>query len=138
MDTHNHKTTRVLKHIVKSKILIDCWVKDKEIGLVPLEIQILHFLRHNPCPSIVKMTNFFEDKTNFYLEMELHGTGMDLFDYIEFNKNMKEAEILSIFKQTCQAVQHLHRNGIVHRGTFNGWTLSFRLTVIRYQSTTSI
>lgn len=47
--------------------------------------------------------------------MGLHGGGMDLFDYIELNTTMPEAEIKSIFRQVARAIQHLHHNKIVHR-----------------------
>ena len=40
---------------------------------------------------------------------------MDLFDYIELNTNMPEAQIKSIFRQVSRAIQHLHKNKIVHR-----------------------
>nr|CAG8535664.1 14597_t:CDS:2 [Entrophospora candida]CAG8539621.1 11015_t:CDS:2 [Entrophospora candida] len=48
-------------------------------------------------------------------KMELHGAGMDLFDYIELNTQMPESEIKSIFRQVAKAIQHLHHNKIVHR-----------------------
>jgi serine/threonine protein kinase len=47
--------------------------------------------------------------------MDLHGEGMDLFDYIELNEKMTATEIRHIFRQIVQAVAHLHKHGIVHR-----------------------
>lgn len=47
--------------------------------------------------------------------MGLHGAGMDLFDYIEFNDNIQETEIRRIFRQIALGVRHLHDNNIVHR-----------------------
>jgi len=40
---------------------------------------------------------------------------MDLFDYIEFNKEIPEKKIKKMFYQVCRAIQFLHHNNIVHR-----------------------
>ncbi|CAG8531245.1 16261_t:CDS:2, partial [Racocetra fulgida] len=105
----------VLKYVVKSRILVDCWTRDKVLGTVPLEIHILHTLRRFPHPNIVQMVDFFEDDDYYYIEMGLHGAGMDLFDYIELNTAMAEDEIKLIFRQVARAIQHLHHRNIVHR-----------------------
>ncbi|KAG0236224.1 hypothetical protein BGW42_003869 [Actinomortierella wolfii] len=105
----------VMKYIVKSRILVDCWMNDKILGMIPMEIHIMHTLRKIPHPNIVSMLDFFEDSQYYYVEMALHGTGMDLFDYIELTPYMTEGEIRAIFRQICQAVNHLHTNKIVHR-----------------------
>ncbi|CAG8507435.1 1919_t:CDS:2 [Diversispora eburnea] len=105
----------VLKYVVKSQILVDCWTRDKTLGTVPLEIHILHTLRRIPHPNIVQMVDYFEDDDYYYIEMGLHGVGMDLFDYIELNNAIPESEIKSIFRQVALAIQHLHHHGIVHR-----------------------
>ncbi|CAG8456443.1 4923_t:CDS:2 [Ambispora gerdemannii] len=105
----------VLKYVVKGRILVDCWTRDKVLGTVPVEIHILHTLRRIPHPNIVQMVDFFEDEEYYYIEMGLHGAGMDLFDYIELNSSMPESEIKSIFRQVARAIQHLHGNKIVHR-----------------------
>ncbi|CAO3678116.1 unnamed protein product [Umbelopsis ramanniana] len=105
----------VLKYVIKDKILSDCWMNDKQLGLIPIEIHVLHTLRRIPHDNICNMTDFFEDTKNYYIEMGLHGEGMDLFDYIELNENMTRAEIQHIFRQIVDAVAHLHRHNIVHR-----------------------
>ncbi|KAG9302331.1 hypothetical protein G9A89_008823 [Geosiphon pyriformis] len=105
----------VLKYVVKARILVDCWTRDKILGTVPLEIHILHTLRRIPHPNIVQMVDFFEDEDHYYIEMGLHGAGMDLFDYIDMNQHMPEGEVKSIFRQVARAIQHLHHNKIVHR-----------------------
>lgn len=65
--------------------------------------------------SISAIVDYFEDDDIYYIVMELHGVGMDLFDYIELKDTMHESEIRSIFKQTAMAVRHLHTHKIVHR-----------------------
>ncbi|TPX35550.1 hypothetical protein SmJEL517_g02066 [Synchytrium microbalum] len=109
------KTKVVVKYIVKSRILVDCWTRDKELGLVPLEVHILHYLTSIRHPNVVHMIEHFEDPDFCYIVMSLHGFGMDLFDYIELNQTLPEEEIRSIFYQTVLGIRHLHRNGIVHR-----------------------
>ncbi|KAF9433285.1 hypothetical protein BGZ76_009664 [Entomortierella beljakovae] len=105
----------VMKYIVKSRILVDCWTNDRVLGMIPMEVSVLHTLRKLPHPNIVHMTDFFEDEEYYYVEMALHGTGMDLFDYIELTPYMTEDEIRQIFRQVCDAINHLHSNKIVHR-----------------------
>ncbi|KAF9281535.1 hypothetical protein BGZ68_006573 [Mortierella alpina] len=105
----------VMKYIVKSRILVDCWTNDRVLGMIPMEVSIMHTLRRIPHPNIVLMMDVFEDEEYYYVEMALHGSGMDLFDYIELTPYMTEDEIRAIFQQICSAVLHLHSNKIVHR-----------------------
>ncbi|KAI7864483.1 kinase-like domain-containing protein [Spinellus fusiger] len=105
----------VIKYIIKSRILVDCWTRDRKLGLVPMEIHILHTLRRIPHENCSEMLDYFEDEDNYYVIMELHGDGMDLFDYIELKNGMLEPEIRDIFRQVALAVKHLHHHKIVHR-----------------------
>lgn len=109
----------VLKYVTKRRILVDTWTRDRHLGTVPLEIHVLNFLRREDLkhPNIVEMEDFFEDETNYYIEMKPHGLpGMDLFDYIELRANMEEHECRSIFVQVAKAIHHLHtKANVVHR-----------------------
>lgn len=109
----------VLKYVTKRRILVDTWTRDRRLGTVPLEIHVLDYLRRDGLkhPNIVEMEDFFEDESNYYIEMVPHGLpGMDLFDYIELRKNMDETEARSIFVQVAQAIHHLHTKAlVVHR-----------------------
>jgi protein-serine/threonine kinase len=109
----------VLKYVTKRRILVDTWTRDRKLGTIPLEIHVLNFLRKEEYkhPNIVEMEDFFEDETNYYIEMAPHGLpGMDLFDYIELRVNMEEHECQSIFVQVAEAVHHLHTKAhVVHR-----------------------
>lgn len=107
----------VLKYVTKRRILVDTWTRDRRLGTVPLEIHVLDYLRRDGFkhPNIVEMEDFFEDETNYYIEMAPHG-GMDLFDYIELRTNMGEDECRSIFVQVAKAIHHLHvKAKVVHR-----------------------
>ncbi|KAI0380896.1 Pkinase-domain-containing protein [Hypomontagnella monticulosa] len=109
----------VLKYVTKRRILVDTWTRDRRLGTVPLEIHVLDYLRRDGFkhPNIVEMEDFFEDDTNYYIEMAPHGyPGMDLFDYIELRTNMEEEECRSIFVQVARAIHHLHTKAkVVHR-----------------------
>lgn len=105
----------VLKSIKKSKILKHAWVDSQEMGHIPREIYILDYLHKNSHPNIVTTNVAFQDDENIYIDMELHGHGMDLFDFIDLNPKITEEQIKSIFHQICCALQHLHKHKIVHR-----------------------
>ncbi|KAH8815832.1 hypothetical protein F5884DRAFT_747356 [Xylogone sp. PMI_703] len=109
----------VLKYVTKRRILVDTWTRDRRLGTVPLEIHVLDYLGRDGLkhPNIIEMTDFFEDETNYYIEMVPHGLpGMDLFDYIELRVNMEENECRSIFVQVARAIHHLHTKAlVVHR-----------------------
>ncbi|XP_067938183.1 PAS domain-containing serine/threonine-protein kinase-like [Watersipora subatra] len=102
----------VVKFIRKSKVLKDCWIEDKDLGYVSLEISLLSQLDH--C-NIVKLVDVFENKEYFQLVMEKHGTGIDLFEFIERNPNMDERLASYIFRQIVEAISYLHSLSIIHR-----------------------
>lgn len=108
----------VIKLIIKERILVDTWVRDRKLGTIPSEIQIMSTLNNNPHPNIMRLIDFFEDDDYYYIETPQHGfptPGIDLFDLIELKKSMTEVECKSIIKQCISAINHLHNNGIVHR-----------------------
>lgn len=124
----------MIKYVIKSRILVDCWTRDRKLGTVPVEIHILNTLRKTPHENLGDMrkcqnlkntfvylinsrivVDYFEDVDNYYIVMGLHGAGMDLFDYIELNNHIEETEICRMFKQIALGVKHLHDNKIVHR-----------------------
>lgn len=109
----------VIKYVTKRRILVDTWHRDRRLGTVPLEIHVLDYLRRDGLqhPNIIDMADFFEDDTNYYIEMLPHGQpGMDLFDFIELNVDMEEWECRLIFKQVANALAHLHLKAkVVHR-----------------------
>lgn len=84
----------VIKRIYKERILVDTWVRDRKLGTIPSEIQIMVTLNRKPHDNILKILDFFEDDDYYYLETQMHGeTGsIDLFDLIELKTNMTEYE----------------------------------------------
>ncbi|KAG1140463.1 hypothetical protein G6F37_004923 [Rhizopus arrhizus] len=124
----------VIKYIIKSKIIVDSWIRqvslrnfiwllnnnnsnhrDRELGSIPMEIHILRTLQKHPHLNCCRLVTSMEDEDCYFVVMELLGGGMDLFDYIELNKNMTENEVRHIFYQIANAVKHLHTHKIVHR-----------------------
>ncbi|KAI8359076.1 hypothetical protein EDC96DRAFT_237968 [Choanephora cucurbitarum] len=105
----------VIKYIFKSRILIDSWIRDRQLGSVPMEIHILRKLQRHPHVNCCQLVTFMEDEDYYFLVMDLLDNSMDLFDYIERNKNMTENETKRIFYQVACATKHLHQHGIVHR-----------------------
>ncbi|KAI9482738.1 MAG: kinase-like domain-containing protein [Benjaminiella poitrasii] len=110
------QTKVVIKYIIKSCILIDCWTRDRRLGTLPGEIHILNTLRNLPHDNLCKMVDYFEDTDHYYVVMNQRSEDIiDLFDYIELNTSIPEDEIRRIFKQLASGVHHLHSNQIVHR-----------------------
>ncbi|KAI9311662.1 hypothetical protein BX666DRAFT_1994213 [Dichotomocladium elegans] len=106
----------VIKCILKSRILVDSWMRDRRCGdIVPAEIHILRTLKQYQQKNCCYLLTTMEDQDFYYIVMALHGDGMDLFDYIELNEHMSEQEVRAIFRQVAEAVQHLHHHKIVHR-----------------------
>lgn len=106
----------VLKCVIKERILVDTWTRDRKLGTIPSEIKVMAALNKWPHENIIQLLDFFEDDQFYHIEMEPHGNpGTDLFDLIELQPSMSEAQCKSIFKQLVAAVRHLHAHDIVHR-----------------------
>ncbi|KFQ61691.1 PAS domain-containing serine/threonine-protein kinase, partial [Pelecanus crispus] len=102
----------VVKFIWKERVLEDCWVNDPDLGRVTQEIAILLKLEH---PSIIKVLDVFENEHFFQLVMEKHGSGLDLFTFIDNQPNLDEPLASYIFRQLVSAVGYLHCRNILHR-----------------------
>ncbi|NXD24745.1 PASK kinase, partial [Spelaeornis formosus] len=102
----------VVKFIWKERVLEDCWVDDPALGRVTQEIAILQKLQH---PNIIKVLDVFENEFFFQLVMEKHGSGLDLFTFIDNQPNLDEPLASYIFRQLVSAVGYLHCRNILHR-----------------------
>jgi len=78
--------------------------RDRELGSIPMEIHILRTLQKYPHVNCCRLLTSLEDEDYYFVVMELLGDGMDLFDYIEMNKNMSENEMRGIFYQVACAI----------------------------------
>ncbi|KAK3088561.1 hypothetical protein FSP39_020640 [Pinctada imbricata] len=102
----------VVKFIKKNKVLSECWTKDSKGKVEPLEVSLLCSLNH---PNIVKVLDVFENDDYIQMVMEKHGSGMDLFEFIDRAPLLDEALASYIFRQIVSAVSYLHGLSILHR-----------------------
>uniref|UniRef100_A0A8C9L3W1 PAS domain-containing serine/threonine-protein kinase n=1 Tax=Pavo cristatus TaxID=9049 RepID=A0A8C9L3W1_PAVCR len=107
----NHQEA-VVKFIWKERVLEDCWVDDPDVGRVTQEIAILMKLQH---PNIIKVLDVFENERFFQLVMEKHGSGLDLFTFIDNQPDLDEPLASYLFRQLVSAVGYLHCRNILHR-----------------------
>ncbi len=75
------------------------------------EINILKQLDH---PNILKIFEFYQDKKNYYIIIELC-TGGELFDKIIEQGSFSEKEASYVMKQLLGAVLYAHSRNIAHR-----------------------
>uniref|UniRef100_H0WH29 PAS domain-containing serine/threonine-protein kinase n=1 Tax=Otolemur garnettii TaxID=30611 RepID=H0WH29_OTOGA len=102
----------VVKFIKKEKVLEDCWIEDPKLGKVTLEIAILSRVEH---ANIIKVLDVFENQGFFQLVMEKHGSGLDLFAFIDRHPRLDEPLASYIFRQLVSAVGYLRSRNILHR-----------------------
>ena len=105
-----HKRTqevRVVKTIRKSHVP-EAYVKDK---VAFHEANVLKNLDH---PNLIRVYEFFEDDTSFYIVIE-YLSGGDLFDWVVEVGKFSEVQACKIMLQLLSAVNYLHSKGIVHR-----------------------
>ncbi|OEH80530.1 calmodulin-like domain protein kinase isoform 2 [Cyclospora cayetanensis] len=96
---------RAIKIIKKSS------VSAPSSGALLEEVAVLKQLDH---PNIMKLYEFFDDKRNYYLVMEVYRGG-ELFDEIISRQKFSEVDAAVIMKQVLSGVLYLHNHSIVHR-----------------------
>lgn len=69
------------------------------------------FLNH---PNLVKLYDFFDDRHNIYLFLELGSDG-HLFDLMERKGTFSEESVAIIIREVIRGVQHMHSHSILHR-----------------------
>ncbi|XP_067138558.1 PAS domain-containing serine/threonine-protein kinase-like [Centruroides vittatus] len=110
---NSDKLLVVTKFIRKSTVYPECWaynsVLEKE---VPLEISLLITLKH---PNIVEVIDVLENDDYFQMVMEKHGSGMDLFEFVDRSPSLDEPLASYIFRQVVSALVYLHNRNILHR-----------------------
>ena len=75
------------------------------------EIQILKQLDH---PNILKLYEFYEDRTRYFIIMELC-LGGELFDQVIDKGQIDEPEAAMIMTQVLGAIRYAHNNNVAHR-----------------------
>ncbi|XP_033156544.1 PAS domain-containing serine/threonine-protein kinase isoform X1 [Drosophila mauritiana] len=102
----------ITKFILKEKLCSQFMVKSRDCKEVPIEIHLLQTLNHK---NIVSVLDVFENDLFYQLVMEKHGSGMDLWTFIERRPLMDEKLGSYIFRQVADAVNYLHEQKILHR-----------------------
>ena len=98
---------RVVKIICKSHLPAD-YIKDR---VAFHEANLLRKLDH---PNLLKIFEFFEDESSFYIVIE-YLSGGDLFDWLTTDREFSEDLAKKIMLQLLSAINYLHSNSIVHR-----------------------
>lgn len=101
------KEVRVVKIIKKSNVP-EAYVKEK---VAFHEANVLKNLDH---PNLIRVYEFFEDDTSFYIVIE-YIAGGDLFDWVVEVGRFSEEQASKIMLQLLSAINYLHSKGIVHR-----------------------
>ena len=97
---------------VAVKIVNKCMIKsDADMQWLMREVEVMRNLNH---PGIVKLYDFIEDESAYYMVIEYCGGG-ELFDFIIARNCVEEPLAKKLFKQICLSVGYLHENNIVHR-----------------------
>lgn len=76
------------------------------------EARVLATLRHRNIPAIFEYKAV--QRKYAYIAME-YCEGSSLRSLLNNNTRMSSEQFLSVFTQICQALQHAHANGIIHR-----------------------
>mmetsp|Transcript_19139 Transcript_19139/g.27673 ORF Transcript_19139/g.27673 Transcript_19139/m.27673 type:complete len:733 (+) Transcript_19139:108-2306(+) len=86
-------------------------LKPKDDAQVLNEVAILQSLHHK---SIVCLVDFFEEKDNFFIIMELMSGG-DVFDRIVEKNHYTELDARNLATELLEAVAFMHSHGVAHR-----------------------
>jgi len=99
-----------IKHIPCNKVPVWGQVKGRT---VPNEIALLE--RLTPCQHIVQLLDWFERPDSYLIVLERPTRCKDLFDYVTECESLSEDLARTFFWQILIAVDHCHKNHVVHR-----------------------
>lgn len=104
--------TRVQREVAL-KVLAGSFVEQPElVERFHQEALIAANLRH---PNIVPVYDFGKSDAILYLAMALIGHGLTLRDWLEEHRPLSLNQALPLLDQLASALDHLHRQGLVHR-----------------------
>jgi len=86
------------------------FVTDKARQRFEREVELAARLEH---PNIARVYDSGLHRGGYFYAMEMI-TGQDLDEYVEANE-LTQREILALMQIVCQAVQHAHQRGVIHR-----------------------
>lgn len=109
---HTDRMLVITKFILKEKLTPQFMIVTDDKREIPMEVYLLTTVQH---PNIVTVLDVYENDKFFQLVMEKHGSGMDLFEFIDRRPAMDEQLGCFIFRQIVNAVHYLHSLNILHR-----------------------
>lgn len=109
---HTDRMLVITKFILKEKLTPQFMIVTDDKKEIPMEVYLLTTVQH---PNIVTVLDVYENEKFFQLVMEKHGSGMDLFEFIDRRPAMDEQLGCYIFRQIVNAVHYLHSLNILHR-----------------------
>jgi serine/threonine protein kinase len=96
---------------VAVKVLSRAKMKPDDEVAIRREVDVMRSLNH---PNIVKLIDFFQDETNFYVVMEYVGGG-ELFERLVEKAVYTEDAARDLALTMFQAIKYMHDNDLVHR-----------------------
>lgn len=99
-----------IKHIPRNKVPVWGQVRGRA---VPNEIALME--RISPCKHIVQLLDWFERPDSYIIVLERPHHCKDLFDYVTEYESLSEDVARTFFWQVLLAVDHCHKNNVVHR-----------------------
>ena len=107
-----HAIERHTRESVAVKILQKDKITDEDARQRLInEIAILHRVQH---PNLVQLLEVVEEDDRIYLVTE-YVSGGELFGYIVQKGRLDEAEAARLFAQMVSAIEHCHRQLVIHR-----------------------
>ncbi|EGR27342.1 protein kinase domain protein, partial [Ichthyophthirius multifiliis] len=103
----NYSGKKVAIKCVKKKYIFKLCSIENLKREIKLQKKMIH-------QNICKLFSFFEDKQNVYLVLEYCEKG-NLFQILKKSQFFLEKTAFAFFFQTCLAIDHLHKNDIIHR-----------------------
>ncbi|EFJ33693.1 hypothetical protein SELMODRAFT_230534 [Selaginella moellendorffii] len=97
---------------VAMKFILKHGKSDKDIENLRQEIEILRQLKHE---NIIEMLDAFESPQEFCVVTEFAQASGELFEILEDDKCLPEAQVQAIAKQLVRALHYLHSHRIIHR-----------------------
>lgn len=95
-----------------AKVMIKANLTAEDLAALTVEVQAMRLLQGHP--NFVQFYDFFDEKDNFILCMELI-TGGELFDRICEKAKYTEREARELIRQLTTAIAFAHAKGVAHR-----------------------
>jgi len=93
------------------KVVNKADLQEEDMIALQTEVDILSQIDH---PNVVKLFEVWEDKSRFYMVMEIM-TGGELFDRIVEKDHYSEKEAADAMRPIVDAIRYCHSMGIAHR-----------------------